>query len=83
LNNVALGHQTLEIRRGHAGDEVTVEHLCGSAGQLVQSLPIALSGPDAAIVNLGGEFVVTVTCAVCGTSQVVHLRGSGSSDLGR
>ena len=79
-------HYTIEIRRGHAADEVTIDHHCrrpGASDVLATSEPIAISGSDAAVVNLGGEFVVTVTCPTCGLAQVVHLRGSGASDLGR
>jgi hypothetical protein len=83
MTELAPLHQTLEIRRGHAADQVTVEHECAPAAGVVSSGPIEITGPDAAVVNLGGEVVVTVRCAVCGIVQYVHLRGTGPSDFGQ
>jgi hypothetical protein len=79
-------HRTIAIKGGHATDEVVLDHDCparGAQADHVVSQVIAMSGSDAAIVNLGGEFVVEVTCPLCSLVQIVHLKGTAASDLGR
>ena len=79
-------HRTIEVKRGHATDEVTLNHDCPASGAQearFTSQTIAVSGSDVAIVNLGAVAEVMVTGPACGLVAVDDLRGRGASDHGR